>query len=110
MKRFLLSAAVVAASVALPGMPALAQTNEITIGISISTPRPPAALAIPERNGLEFGPKEIGGGPLKVIVLDDGGDPTNATTNARRFVTGAKAHFILASSTAPSPTRLSTVR
>ena len=25
--------------------------------------------------------------PLKVIVLDDGGDPTNATTNARRFVT-----------------------
>src|SRR6201993_1168424 len=101
MKRFLLSAAVVAASVALPGLPAMAQTNEITIGISISTTGPAAALGIPERNALEFVPKEIGGVPLKVIVLDDGGDPTNATTNARRFVTESKADIIMGSSTTP---------
>src|SRR6476661_11002144 len=101
MKRFDLSAAVIAAALALPGVPALAQTNEITIGISISTTGPAAALGIPERNALEFVPKEIGGVPLKVIVLDDGGDPTNATTNARRFVTESKADIIMGSSTTP---------
>src|ERR1700759_4319037 len=97
MKRFYLSAAVIAASVALLGLPAMAQTNEITIGISISTTGPAAALGIPERNALEFVAKEIGGVPLKVIVLDDGGDPTNATTNARRFVTESKASVIISS-------------
>ena len=40
MKKFYLSAAVVAAALALPALPAAAQTNEITIGISISTTGP----------------------------------------------------------------------
>src|ERR1700674_949935 len=109
MKRFYLSAAVVAASLALPGLPALAQTNEITIGISITTTGPGAALGIPERNALEFVPKEIGGVPLKVIVLDDGGDPTTATTNARRFVTESKADIIMGSSITPSTIAVSNV-
>src|SRR6195952_1558488 len=101
MKKFYLSAAVIAASLALPGLPAMAQTSEITIGITISTTGPAAALGIPERNALEFVVKEIGGVPLKVIVLDDGGDPTNATTNTRRFGTESKAEIIMASSTTP---------
>src|SRR6202011_5969179 len=101
MKKFCLSAAVIAAAVALPGLPAMAQTSEITIGVSIATTGPAAALGIPERNALEFVAKEIGGVPLKVIVLDDGGDPTNATTNARRFVTETKADVIIGSSTTP---------
>ena len=77
MKKAFLSAAAVAAALALPGSPALAQTNEITIGITVTTTGPAAALGIPERNALDFVPKEIGGVPLKVIVLDDGGDPTD---------------------------------
>src|SRR5580692_7704052 len=109
MKRFLLSAAVVAAALALPGSPAMAQSNEITIGISISTTGPAAALGIPERNALEFVPKEIAGVPLKVIVLDDGGDPTAATTNARRFVTESKADVIMGSSTTPPTVAISNV-
>src|SRR5580704_10854298 len=101
MKKLYLSAAALAAVVALPGLsvPALAQTSEITIGITTTTTGPAAALGIPERNALEFVPKEIGGVPLKIIVLDDGGDPTNATTNARRFVTESKADIIMGSST-----------
>src|ERR1700726_4270547 len=83
MKRLYLSAAVVAASFAVP------------------------ALGIPERNALEFVAKEIAGGPLKVIVLDDGGDPTNATTNARRFVTESTADVIIGSSTRPPPAAVS---
>jgi len=109
MKKALLSAATLAAVLALPAVPALAQTNEITIGISISTTGPAAALGIPERNALEFVAKEIGGVPVKVIVLDDGGDSTNATTNARRFVTESKADIIMGSSTTPPSIAISNV-
>src|SRR5579883_1693180 len=90
-----------ATALVLSGNAATAQTGEITIGITISTTGPAAALGVPERNALEFVPKEIAGHPLKVIVLDDGGDPTNATTNARRFVTESKADIIMGSSTTP---------
>jgi branched-chain amino acid transport system substrate-binding protein len=109
MKKFFLSAAMLTAALALPGAPALAQTNEITIGISISTTGPAAALGIPERNALDFVPKEIGGVPIKLIVLDDGGDPTAATTNARRFVTESKADIIMGSCTTPPSIAVSTV-
>src|ERR1700752_527333 len=94
---------------ALPGSGASAQTSDITIGITITTTGPAAALGIPERNALEFVPKEIAGIPLKVIVLDDGGDPTNATTNARRFVTESKADIIMGSSTTPPTIAVSNV-
>src|ERR1700738_3371115 len=109
MKKFFLSTAVLAVALALPGSPVMAQTNEITIGISISTTGPAAALGIPECNALDFVPKEIGGVPLKLIVLDDGGDPTAATTNARRFVTESKADIIMGSCTTPPTIAVSTV-
>jgi branched-chain amino acid transport system substrate-binding protein len=109
MKKQLLAAAALTAALALPGSPASAQTNEITIGITITTTGPAAALGIPERNALDFVPKEIGGVPLKVIVLDDGGDPTNATTNARRFVTESKADIIMGSSITPPSIAVSNV-
>src|ERR1700744_461276 len=109
MKRAFLSAAALAAALALPGAPATAQTSETTIGITVTTTGPAAALGIPERNALEFVAKEIGGVPLKVIVLDDGGDPTNATTNARRFVTESKADVIMGSATTPPTIAVSNV-
>src|SRR6266576_2806492 len=109
MNRLTLSAAAIAAALAMPGSPATAQSNEITIGITVVTTGPAAALGIPERNSLDFVVKEIGGVPLKVIVLDDGGDPTNATTNARRFVTESKADIIMGSSTTPPSIAVSTV-
>ncbi|MBC7582814.1 MAG: ABC transporter substrate-binding protein [Tardiphaga sp.] len=101
-------AAVLAASLAVAA-PAWAQTPEITIGLSLSTTGPAAALGVPERNVLEFVPKEIGGVPLKLIVLDDGGDPAAATTNARRFVTESKADVMIGSSIVPSSIAMSTV-
>jgi branched-chain amino acid transport system substrate-binding protein len=109
MKKAFLSAAALGLTLALPASLATAETSEITIGITISTTGPAAALGIPERNALEFVPKEIGGVPLKVIVLDDGGDPTNATTNARRFVTESKADIIMGSSTTPPSVAVSNV-
>src|ERR1043166_8390428 len=108
MKKFLLSAVAIAALV-LPGAPAGAQSNEIVIGITVTTTGPAAALGIPERNALDFVVKEIGGVPLKVIVLDDGGDPTTATTNARRFVTESKADIIMGSALTPPTIAVSNV-
>src|SRR5215216_3204181 len=107
MRKTLLSAVALVA-LALPGS-AFAQANEIVIGITVTTTGPAAALGIPERNSLEFVAKELGGVPLKVIVLDDGGDPTNATTNARRFVTESKADIIMGSSTTPPTVAVSNV-
>ena len=40
MKKSYLSAAAIAAALALPGSPALAQTNEIVIGITVTTTGP----------------------------------------------------------------------
>src|SRR6201747_1553529 len=108
MKKLLLSAVPLAA-LALPGSPVMAQSNEIVIGITVTTTGPAAALGIPERNALDFVVKEIAGVPLKIIVLDDGGDPTNATTNARRFVTESKADIIMGSSTTPPTIAVSNV-
>src|SRR3984957_15130075 len=109
MKKTFLSAASIVLALALPGSPANAQTNEITIGITLTTTGPGAALGLPERNALEFVAKEIGGVPVKVIVLDDGGDPTTATTNARRFVTESKADIIMGSSITPTTIAVSNV-
>src|SRR5712675_785141 len=108
MNKLVLSAVALAA-LALPGSPVMAQSGEIVIGITVTTTGPAAALGIPERNALDFVVKEIGGVPLKVIVLDDGGDPTNATTNARRFVTESKADVIMGSSTTPPTIAVSNV-
>jgi branched-chain amino acid transport system substrate-binding protein len=108
MKRTYLAAAALGLALALPGS-AGAQTNEITIGITIVTTGPSAALGIPERNALDFVPKEIAGVPLKLIVLDDAGDPTTATTNARRFVTESKADIIMGSSNTPATIAVSNV-
>uniref|UniRef100_Q07K05 Extracellular ligand-binding receptor n=1 Tax=Rhodopseudomonas palustris (strain BisA53) TaxID=316055 RepID=Q07K05_RHOP5 len=103
-----LAAAAIAAVLSLPGL-AAAQSSDITIGVTISTTGPAAALGIPERNALDFVPKEIGGHAIKLIVLDDGGDPTAATTNARRFVTESKADIVMGSSTTPPTVAVSTV-
>ena len=108
MSKLHLAIAAVAAALAVAS-PAEAQSPEITIGLSLSTTGPAAALGVPSRNALEFVPKEIGGVPLKLIVLDDGGDPTAATTNARRFVTESKADLIVGSSIVPTSIAISAV-
>jgi branched-chain amino acid transport system substrate-binding protein len=108
MSKLHLAIAAVAATLAVAS-PAEAQSPEITIGVSLSTTGPAAALGVPARNALDFVPKEIGGVPLKLIVLDDGGDPTAATTNARRFVSESKADLIIGSSIVPPSIAISAV-
>ncbi|MBC7597936.1 MAG: ABC transporter substrate-binding protein, partial [Polaromonas sp.] len=46
-------------------------------------------------------PTSIGGEKLNVIILDDATDPTNATKNARRFVTDDKVDILMGSAATP---------
>jgi len=106
-RSFLASAAALGVS-GLTG-PAFADSDVIVIGITTATTGPGAALGIPERNALSFVPTEIGGVKLRVVVSDDGGDPTTATTNARRFVTEGNADVIMGSAVTPPTIAVSTV-
>lgn len=105
MNRIVLSAAFVGATM----LSGVASAQEINIGVTLAITGPAAALGVPERNALEFVPTEIGGVKIKTTVLDDAGDATNATTNARRFVTETKADVIIGSSTTPPSVAVSTV-
>ncbi|MGZ8396822.1 MAG: ABC transporter substrate-binding protein, partial [Rhodoplanes sp.] len=89
----------VAAALAAATAPAAAQ--EIKLGVTISTTGQGAALGIPQRNTLTLFPEEIGGAKLKIIQLDDAGDPTTATTNARRLATDDQVDVLIGSSTTP---------
>lgn len=82
--------------------PALAQTADLTIGVTISSTGSAAALGVPQKNSIEFLPKEVGGLKVNLILLDDGGDPTAATTNARRLVTENKVDVLIGSSITPT--------
>ena len=70
---------------------------EITIGIDLPLTGPAAGLGIPCKNGLVFWPDSIAGEKLKLIVLDDGSDPTQATKNARRFISEDKVDLMMGS-------------
>lgn len=108
MLKGMMSAAVVAALLGAAA-PAFAQTNEITVGVTISATGPAAALGIPIKNTIDLLPTEIGGVKVKVIQLDDAGDSTAATTNARRLITESKVDVLIGSSTTPPAIAVSTV-
>lgn len=90
----------------LTANPALA---DITIGVSLPLTGPAAGLGIPSKNGVALWPDSIAGEKLKLIILDDAGDPAQATKNARRFVTEDKVDLILGSTSTPAAIAISDV-
>lgn len=99
MKRF--SRALMLATMAVP-FAATAALADITIGVTVSATGSGAALGIPLRNSVELWPDNIDGEPIRVIVLDDQGDPSIATTNARRLITDDNADVIVGSALTPA--------
>ncbi len=75
---------------------------DVKVGVTITATGPGAALGVPAKNTFELWPKEIGGEKVTLIVLDDGGDPGQATTNARRLITEDKVDIVVGSSLTPS--------
>src|SRR5690606_21526339 len=82
---------------------------DITIGVTVSSTGSGAALGIPLKNSVELWPSEIDGEKLNVIVLDDAGDPSIATTNARRFANDDKVDVIVGSALTPGSIAISNV-
>ncbi|RYG08951.1 MAG: branched-chain amino acid ABC transporter substrate-binding protein, partial [Burkholderiales bacterium] len=74
---------------------------DINIGVSLPLTGPTSALGIPIKNAIALWPTSIGGEKLNVIILDDATDPTNATKNARRFVTDDKVDILMGSAATP---------
>lgn len=79
----------------------VAATSEILVGVSTSLTGPGASLGVPVRNAFNMWPQEIAGHKIVLQVLDDAGDPTNATKNARRFQE-EKADFIVGAANTPA--------
>lgn len=88
-------------AIALAGSAATSAMADINIGISLPLTGPTSALGIPIKNAIALWPTTIAGEKLNVIILDDATDPTNATKNARRFVTDDKVDILMGSAATP---------
>ena len=75
---------------------------DITIGVDLPLTGPAAGLGIPCKKGLDFWPEQIAGEKIKLIVLDDGSDPSQASKNARRFISEDKVDVIIGSAATPA--------
>lgn len=82
---------------------------DITIGISLPLTGPASGLGIPSKNGLAFWPDNIAGEKIKLLVLDDATDPTQASKNARKFITEDKVDVIIGSVATPCAIAISSV-
>lgn len=88
---------------------ATAAHAELNIGATLTLTGPASALGIPMRQGLELWPAEIAGEKINLVILDDAGDPSQATRNARKFVTENKVDLLLGSNTTPTGMAVSSV-
>ena len=77
---------------------------DVTVGVTLSATGPTASLGIPEKNTIALMPTSIGGQKVNYIVLDDAGDPTAASKNARKLVSEDKVDVIIGASTTPTST------
>ncbi len=82
---------------------------DLTVGVSLALTGPGSALGIPVKNGFELWPAEIGGEKVKLIILDDTGDPSQATRNARKFASEENVDVMLGSTQTPGGMALATV-
>ena len=94
---------------AIIALSAHAAIADIRIGISLPLTGPTSALGIPLKNAIAMWPTSIGGEKLNVIILDDATDPSQATKNARRFVTEDKVDILMGSAATPPATAVAVV-
>lgn len=105
-KSFGLKTMLAAAVAATLSSAAFAQIN---VGVSLSLTGPGAALGIPTKGGLDLWPAEIAGEKINMVVIDDTGDPSVATRNARKFTSEDKVDLLLGSNLTPGSIAISNV-
>jgi branched-chain amino acid transport system substrate-binding protein len=82
---------------------------ELTIGVSLPLTGPASGLGIPSKNGLSLWPDTIAGEKVKLIILDDATDTTQANKNARRLISEEKVDLLIGSTATPSSIAISEV-
>ena len=97
----MLKATVLASALAFSGLIAQQAHAELTIGVIMSLTGPGSGLGIPAKNGFALWPDTIGGEKVKLIILDDATDPTQASKNARRLIAEDKVDMIIGSAAVP---------
>lgn len=104
--------ALAAAAVCVAGATTPALAQDLKVGLSVSLSGPNSSLGVPYAKGLQaavaYRP-EIGGRKVKLIVLDDGSDPTASGRNARKLVDEEKVDVLMGSSGVPATIAISQV-
>ncbi len=101
MKRSTLRARALALALATTALTVAAHA-EVTVGLTLSMTGPGSALGVPTKNSLELWPLQFGAEKVRMIVLDDAGDPTTAVKNVQRLITEEKVDVVFGSSITPS--------
>ncbi len=102
LKRSLAGAALAAATATGAGA---AFAADFTVGLSVSLSGPNASLGVPYAKGMEAAiahTPEVAGRKVRLVVLDDGSDPTAAGRNARKLVEEEKADVLMGTSGVPA--------
>lgn len=74
---------------------------DVTVGVILSTTGPAASLGQPAENTVKLWPDSIAGEKLRVIVLNDASDPTEASRQASKLINEEKVDVIVGSSVTP---------
>ncbi len=75
---------------------------EIHVGVILSTTGPAASLGQPAENTIRLWPSEIGGEKLRLTVLNDASDPTQASKAAARLIKENGVDIIVGPSLTPN--------
>ena len=97
------AATVVATGLAASAAGALAA--DLKVGLSVSLSGPNSSLGVPYAKGMQAAlayKPEVNGRKIRLIVLDDGSDPTTAGRNARKLVEEDKVDVLMGTSGVPS--------
>ena len=93
------------AVVAGAGLVGGAVAQDLKVGLSVSLSGPNSSLGVPYAKGMEAAiayKPEINGRKVKLIVLDDGSDPTAAGRNARKLAEEDKVDVLMGTSGVPA--------
>ena len=74
---------------------------EIVVGAILAETGPGASLGIPYKNALLIMNRKIGDEPVRLVILNDGTDPTAAVKAARKLVVDEKVDIIIGPSNTP---------
>ena len=90
------------AAIALAMAPA---RGEIVVGVVTSQTGPVSSIGIPYGRGINAGyayTSEVGGEKIRMILLEDGSDPSTATKNARKLIEEDKVDVLLGTAGTPA--------